>query len=113
MRVSISALWRSLRSVRAQSILLPSGTDDCTSGYGDLSPETTAGRALFCFGALIGAGTLAVFFSVLAEAYSTRFSQSYHLSPSRDLADDESRENLSAKIDKSVGGATRMRLRHA
>lgn len=47
-----------------------------TIGYGDYSPQTQSGRAFFCVWAIAGAGILTVLFSVLADAYSARFSES-------------------------------------
>ncbi|GAA5967668.1 hypothetical protein JCM11641_005728 [Rhodosporidiobolus odoratus] len=46
-------------------------------GYGDYSPQTQGGRAFFCVWALAGAGILTVFFSVLADAYSQRFKETF------------------------------------
>lgn len=45
-------------------------------GYGDYAPETQAGRAFFCVWAILGAGILTVLFSVIADAYTSRFSES-------------------------------------
>ncbi|GAA5863027.1 hypothetical protein JCM8547_003660 [Rhodosporidiobolus lusitaniae] len=50
-------------------------------GYGDYSPVTQGGRAFFCVWALFGAGVLTVFFSVIADAYSQRFSKSFPQTP--------------------------------
>lgn len=44
-------------------------------GYGDYAPETQAGRAFFCVWAILGAGILTVLFSVIADAYTSRFSE--------------------------------------
>lgn len=45
-------------------------------GYGDWAPVTPAGRAVFCVLSLVAAGSLTVFFSVLADSYAARFSES-------------------------------------
>lgn len=45
-------------------------------GYGDYAPQTQAGRAFFCVWAILGAGILTVLFSVIADAYTSRFSES-------------------------------------
>ncbi|SCV72037.1 BQ2448_4731 [Microbotryum intermedium] len=44
-----------------------------TIGHGDYAPRTPAGRAFFCAWALVGAGVTTVFFSILADSYSSRF----------------------------------------
>ncbi|ORY84113.1 hypothetical protein BCR35DRAFT_340121 [Leucosporidium creatinivorum] len=49
-------------------------------GYGDYFPSTPAGRAFFVVWALVGAGSLTVFFSVMADAYSSRFKQTFQRS---------------------------------
>ncbi|GAA5874174.1 hypothetical protein JCM1840_000375 [Sporobolomyces johnsonii] len=51
-----------------------------TIGYGEFTPQTQGGRAFFCAWALAGAGSLTVFFSVIAEAYSTRFKETFQRS---------------------------------
>lgn len=48
-------------------------------GYGDYAPQTQAGRAFFCVWAILGAGILTVLFSVIADAYTSRFSESGRL----------------------------------
>ncbi|GAA5864245.1 hypothetical protein JCM3774_001268 [Rhodotorula dairenensis] len=49
-------------------------------GYGDYAPKTQAGRAFFCVWAIIGAGILTVLFSVLADAYTNRFKETFQRS---------------------------------
>ncbi|SGY93202.1 BQ5605_C037g11577 [Microbotryum silenes-dioicae] len=44
-----------------------------TIGHGDYAPRTQAGRAFFSAWALVGAGVTTVFFSILADSYSSRF----------------------------------------
>ncbi|GAA5918909.1 hypothetical protein JCM1841_006674 [Sporobolomyces salmonicolor] len=51
-----------------------------TIGYGEFTPQTQGGRAFFCAWALAGAGSLTVFFSVIAEAYSSRFKETFQRS---------------------------------
>ncbi|GAA5925253.1 potassium channel family protein [Sporobolomyces koalae] len=48
-----------------------------TVGLGDLTPKTQAGRAFFCVFALLGAGVLTVFFSILADGYSSTFKETF------------------------------------
>ncbi|GAA5983873.1 hypothetical protein JCM10908_005958 [Rhodotorula pacifica] len=49
-------------------------------GYGDYAPETQGGRAFFCVWAILGAGILTVLFSVIADAYSNRFKETFQRS---------------------------------
>lgn len=49
-------------------------------GYGDTSPQTTAGRSFFIIWSLVGAGIITTFFSVLADFYSDRFKQTHQRS---------------------------------
>ncbi|KAF8237414.1 voltage-gated potassium channel [Tricholoma matsutake] len=49
-----------------------------TIGYGDYSPKTPAGRAVFIFWALLGVGTVTILISILSEAYSRRYERSLH-----------------------------------
>ncbi|GAA5896777.1 hypothetical protein JCM8208_007085 [Rhodotorula glutinis] len=76
-------------------------------GYGDYSPSTQGGRAFFCVWAIIGAGTLTVLFSVLADAYTSRFKETFQRSwlnrlwirltkPSHKVADELAREESQA-----------------
>ncbi|KAF8067790.1 hypothetical protein FPV67DRAFT_1493564 [Lyophyllum atratum] len=44
-----------------------------TIGYGDLTPQTPAGRAIFVFWALMGAGTMTILISILSEAWSSHY----------------------------------------
>ncbi|KAF8522657.1 hypothetical protein JB92DRAFT_3094201 [Gautieria morchelliformis] len=44
-----------------------------TIGYGDMSPETPAGRSVFVVWALLGVGAMTILVSVLSEAYSSRY----------------------------------------
>lgn len=78
-----------------------------TIGYGDFSPSTQGGRAFFCVWALVGAGTLTVLFSVLADAYTSRFKETFQRSwvnrvwirlthPSHSVADELAREESQA-----------------
>ncbi|KAG0662125.1 hypothetical protein C6P46_003518 [Rhodotorula mucilaginosa] len=49
-------------------------------GYGDYAPQTQAGRAFFCVWAILGAGILTVLFSVIADAYTSRFKETFQRS---------------------------------
>jgi len=49
-----------------------------TIGYGDLSPASPAGRAIFTVWALMGVATMTVLISVVSEAYSTRYKTAVH-----------------------------------
>ncbi|PIL27708.1 transporter [Ganoderma sinense ZZ0214-1] len=49
-----------------------------TTGYGDYTPETPAGRSIFVFWALFGVGTLTILVSVLQEAGSSRYKTALH-----------------------------------
>ncbi|OBZ77638.1 Outward-rectifier potassium channel TOK1 [Grifola frondosa] len=49
-----------------------------TTGYGDLTPQTPAGRAIFVVWALFGVGTLTILVSVLQEAGSSRYKRALH-----------------------------------
>ncbi|EJT99411.1 voltage-gated potassium channel [Dacryopinax primogenitus] len=44
-----------------------------TLGYGDDSPSSPAGRAIFCVWALAGVGAMTILISVISEAYSSRY----------------------------------------
>ncbi|KAG8970668.1 hypothetical protein FRC03_004050 [Tulasnella sp. 419] len=44
-----------------------------TIGYGDLTPKSPAGRAIFVVWALMGVAAMTILISVLSEAYSTRY----------------------------------------
>ncbi|KAG8923316.1 hypothetical protein FRC02_011223 [Tulasnella sp. 418] len=44
-----------------------------TIGYGDLTPKSPAGRAIFVVWALLGVAAMTTLISVLSEAYSTRY----------------------------------------
>ncbi|GAA5880304.1 hypothetical protein JCM16303_003889 [Sporobolomyces ruberrimus] len=48
-----------------------------TLGLGDYAPSTQGGRAFFCIWALIGAGILTVFFSVIADGYSAHYKETF------------------------------------
>ncbi|GAA5935815.1 hypothetical protein JCM3775_007337 [Rhodotorula graminis] len=76
-------------------------------GYGDYSPSTQGGRAFFVVWAILGAGTLTVLFSVLADAYTSRFKETFQRSwvnrlwirltqPSHEVADELAREESQA-----------------
>ncbi|EJF63876.1 hypothetical protein DICSQDRAFT_102012 [Dichomitus squalens LYAD-421 SS1] len=49
-----------------------------TTGYGDYSPKTPAGRSVFVVWALFGVGTLTILISVLQEAGSYRYKNALH-----------------------------------
>ncbi|KAI1797989.1 hypothetical protein LXA43DRAFT_1105991 [Ganoderma leucocontextum] len=49
-----------------------------TTGYGDYSPETPAGRSIFVFWSLFGVGTLTILVSVLQEVGSSRYKNALH-----------------------------------
>ncbi|KAI0698041.1 hypothetical protein C8T65DRAFT_742946 [Cerioporus squamosus] len=49
-----------------------------TTGYGDFSPQTPAGRSVFVVWALFGVGTLTILISVLQEAGSSRYKSALH-----------------------------------
>ncbi|TDL22065.1 voltage-gated potassium channel [Rickenella mellea] len=54
-----------------------------TVGYGDFTPVTPAGRAVFIVWALLGVGTMTILISVLSEAYSSRYQMAlYHVDAS-------------------------------
>ncbi|GAA6048621.1 hypothetical protein JCM3770_002061 [Rhodotorula araucariae] len=83
-------------------------------GYGDYSPSTQGGRAFFCVWALVGAGTLTVFFSVLADAYTSRFKETFQRSflnrlwiklthPPRDAAAELEREEARVAFPSPPG----------
>ncbi|BGP48693.1 Potassium channel [Rhodotorula kratochvilovae] len=85
-------------------------------GYGDYSPATQGGRAFFCVWALVGAGTLTVFFSVLADAYTSRFKETFQRSvlnrlwikltrPPRDAAAEIEREEERAAFPSPPQGS--------
>ncbi|KAF8318708.1 hypothetical protein DL93DRAFT_2164886 [Clavulina sp. PMI_390] len=57
-----------------------------TVGYGDLSPKTPAGRAIFTFWALLGVGGLTVFISIISEAYAGAFTSAVESEDARLLA---------------------------
>ncbi|GAA5843546.1 hypothetical protein JCM9279_000788 [Rhodotorula babjevae] len=76
-------------------------------GFGDFSPSTQGGRAFFCVWAIVGAGTLTVLFSVLADAYTSRFKETFQRSwvnrlwirlthPAHKVADELAREESQA-----------------
>ncbi|EJD43365.1 voltage-gated potassium channel [Auricularia subglabra TFB-10046 SS5] len=44
-----------------------------TLGYGDYSPKTPAGRAIFVVWALLGVAAMTILISVLSEAYSSKY----------------------------------------
>ncbi|KAF9652571.1 hypothetical protein BDM02DRAFT_2784109 [Thelephora ganbajun] len=44
-----------------------------TTGYGDYSPKTPAGRSVFVFWALLGLATMTTLVSVLQDAFSSRY----------------------------------------
>jgi potassium channel subfamily K, other eukaryote len=49
-----------------------------TIGYGDVSPLTGTGRAVFVFWAIASVASMTVLISVIAEAYQTRYSTIVH-----------------------------------
>ncbi|RPD57007.1 hypothetical protein L226DRAFT_491051 [Lentinus tigrinus ALCF2SS1-7] len=49
-----------------------------TTGYGDYSPKTPAGRSVFVVWALFGVGTLTILVSVLQEGGSSRYKSALH-----------------------------------
>ncbi|KDQ06151.1 hypothetical protein BOTBODRAFT_39792 [Botryobasidium botryosum FD-172 SS1] len=49
-----------------------------TIGYGDLSPESPAGRAIFTVWALVGVAAMTILISVISEAYSSRYRTAVH-----------------------------------
>ncbi|KDQ60083.1 hypothetical protein JAAARDRAFT_32466 [Jaapia argillacea MUCL 33604] len=49
-----------------------------TIGYGDYSPKTPAGRAVFVAWALLGVATMTILISVISEAYSSRYKRAMH-----------------------------------
>ena len=49
-----------------------------TIGYGDLTPQSPAGRAVFIFWAIAAVAAMTVLISVLAEAYLSRYSMIVH-----------------------------------
>ncbi|KAI0747018.1 hypothetical protein C8Q80DRAFT_1220221 [Daedaleopsis nitida] len=49
-----------------------------TTGYGDFSPQTPAGRSVFVVWALFGVGTLTILVAVLQEAGSSRYKSALH-----------------------------------
>ncbi|RDX54769.1 hypothetical protein OH76DRAFT_995744 [Lentinus brumalis] len=49
-----------------------------TTGFGDFSPQTPAGRSVFVVWALFGVGTLTILISVLQEAGSSRYRSALH-----------------------------------
>ncbi|KZO90531.1 voltage-gated potassium channel, partial [Calocera viscosa TUFC12733] len=44
-----------------------------TVGYGDYSPKSPAGRAIFCVWALAGVAAMTILIAVISEAYSSRY----------------------------------------
>ncbi|KZT52621.1 hypothetical protein CALCODRAFT_486969 [Calocera cornea HHB12733] len=44
-----------------------------TLGYGDYSPKSPAGRAIFCVWALAGVAAMTILIAVISEAYSSRY----------------------------------------
>ncbi|GAA5894016.1 potassium channel family protein [Sporobolomyces salmoneus] len=60
-----------------------------TIGLGDYTPKTEGGRAFFCVFALLGTGVLTVFFSILADGYSSTFKETFQ-------------RNVLAKLIKSL-----------
>ncbi|GAA5984386.1 hypothetical protein JCM5350_003343 [Sporobolomyces pararoseus] len=60
-----------------------------TVGLGDYTVKTEGGRACFCVLALVGAGVLTVFFSILADGYSSAFKETFQ-------------RNVLAKLVKSM-----------
>ncbi|KAG5651636.1 hypothetical protein H0H81_007979 [Sphagnurus paluster] len=44
-----------------------------TIGYGDLTPKSPAGRAVFIFWALLGVGTMTILISILSDAFSSQY----------------------------------------
>ncbi|GLB39132.1 putative ion channel [Lyophyllum shimeji] len=44
-----------------------------TIGYGDVTPETPTGRAIFVFWALLGAGTVTILISILTDAWQSHY----------------------------------------
>lgn len=49
-----------------------------TTGYGDFSPSTPAGRSVFVVWALLGVGTMTILISVLQEAGSNKYKDVLH-----------------------------------
>ncbi|TFK49332.1 voltage-gated potassium channel [Heliocybe sulcata] len=49
-----------------------------TIGYGDLSPQTPAGRAIFVVWALLGVATMTILISVISDAYGSRYKSAMH-----------------------------------
>ncbi|TCD59999.1 hypothetical protein EIP91_010926 [Steccherinum ochraceum] len=49
-----------------------------TTGYGDFSPQTPAGRSIFVVWALLGVATMTILISVLQEAGSSRYKSALH-----------------------------------
>ncbi|KAI0074973.1 voltage-gated potassium channel [Panus rudis PR-1116 ss-1] len=49
-----------------------------TTGYGDFSPITPAGRSVFVVWALLGIGTMTILISILQEAGSSKYKSAFH-----------------------------------
>jgi len=49
-----------------------------TTGYGDYSPKTAAGRSVFVFWALLGLATMTILVSVLQDAFSSKYKNAMH-----------------------------------
>ncbi|KAJ7074969.1 hypothetical protein B0H15DRAFT_45155 [Mycena belliarum] len=49
-----------------------------TIGYGDYSPQTPAGRAVFVAWALLGVATMTILISVISEAFSSKYHSVLH-----------------------------------
>ncbi|KAJ7474538.1 hypothetical protein B0H11DRAFT_2035816 [Mycena galericulata] len=49
-----------------------------TIGYGDWSPQTPAGRAVFVAWALLGVATMTILISVISEAFSSKYHNALH-----------------------------------
>ncbi|EPQ53675.1 voltage-gated potassium channel [Gloeophyllum trabeum ATCC 11539] len=49
-----------------------------TIGYGDYSPRSPAGRAIFVVWALLGVATMTILISVISDAYGSRYKSAMH-----------------------------------
>ncbi|KAF9784079.1 hypothetical protein BJ322DRAFT_893091 [Thelephora terrestris] len=85
-----------------------------TTGYGDYTPETPAGRSIFVFWALLGLATMTILVSVLQDAFSSKYKSALHSGvfenavkkyrqkTKKENEDDQKQLNIPARIRPSV-----------
>ena len=85
--------------------------DRVLSRYGDISPNTPAGRVIACLCALSGAGTIAMLVSVLVDRYQRVFNRKLYVEPVQIDFDDysdgdddttESQDDIEEQHDEEV-----------